>query len=1700
MPGPSAREMLSKLPLRMANGGPINLSTESAYDQSAAYKRALESGGEEGVQAYYANLRDLAGKYMAGEGQFAGNQPIGVEAYNIMLESGISNTDLINAGVGQDVLDKIFTTPATGPRVDLPTTVESAFVTNPVLAAEAAARTARGDPGVESLQRQAREYLARVQQGGITPAEQSLLRELALEGGYTIADIQAAGIDPGILFNIPKPKEETVFRQTQDTYTAPTVYTSEGFGTDPGIYGPGEPALDEAFTASDSRTEVTEDIFGEQQLTGFNYLPAAQLLSATGSGFSFTPPSVTSRPRTLMSTDKLGRYTRGRAAQDLQQLLGPNRAIQFPDASGQMQDTTLYDRYKPLLERTGSYGGGLSRSQLYALMRQEQAREAREARAAADAGAGAFTPSQSGTIADYIALNPDVVEDFNTQIDEGRMSSDMTLEQFATNHYNTFGMKEMASGMRAPFTLTGGYAGATGALQPRDLRDPTMGTRFMAEGGAVKKPKGYADGGSVPAFDSGDLSAEDLQRQLEALDQRVVEEEVRAAAQAPSDTDQETRTESRGMLDRLNQSFFENVTQPVIGSALDMTVGLGDLAQLGVKKGAEALGIETKPFVPVSQRLQESAGVAGYDPYSPAAIATQILPFARAKQGATVAATELGRLFPSLGRETVAYGGSEIAAAGARELMPDSTAAELLASVVGGAGGYSGADVGSTAMRQGIVDQNAKGHALPPELLVEGTGQKAETPVVQSFTPKNKDAVIANIDATIARHPDALTSEQSWKDTEAEAFGGDYLPAPPSQAVKYNNDPALLAAKLDKLTPELKASVDEGFGYVNQIRNMYNSQMATPEMTGRLFMWGILSRGAGPVQQEAAFIDLLDKAQPFIAKSARGDFTESDLSAWKEMVKVSLPKGSPSNQVTMNANSAGKLLYALSQTAEGTNAPALRLLHNSLANPKVSGPEFRRQFFRLTNKPGIDNKVVSFIGLVGGKDDMLVMDRIQSRHLWDDGRYEGKNIYDGINKSGLSKILVGPRGLMLTEMLENGMGDAVSQAYKMIGRPQDGSIGRMHWETWLIEGNQGVSHSTLQAVRSGTPIGGGVTEGKPGTFSSGMTYRQALEGPIVEYPLSDGSIVRMTPERQKEFEAFVKKPSNGIIPTGFKVTESITGPWYTRPEVDRRKLDEAAKQFENANPDGSLRSGDVRDIQGRGALSERRGDFLTAFRRDAANVARSTRGVSGGPDGRNLSQEAGPYTRGTVGTDGRDGLLTFSPDQNALTQYQSASLSLPVIRQVDSAANAAAYNADMTQAMASNSMAAQVDIKSPEELADARLFRTESGSGFAIKPDGDIVAVFASANEPRRGSYAMLQAAVQAGGKKLDAFDTYLPDIYERVGFRPVARLPWNDEFAPDNWDKNTFKKHNNGEPDIVFFVHDPDYFGGAKDVPVVKEYADAVALQDKAIEQTQVSSILEDQRKAWREANKGDFRQAQTPELEEAARDLQANKISIEDYAQKVKELRPIELITEVPKISSFEEIAYALDQNKVDKGLIGLNKEIADGTMVGSRLDIPAYNQFDTWVVSLHEGAGVSGPSIGYGKVAVLDDVKFNSNPDSALKVASGKSDKAPFARMNGKWRNMEVEEVQALAEKYLNDPEWTQVGMNPYRHSFFYDKNTGMPVASADQVIQIGPLVLAKNTTTRPLRSPEHMLKKSDPDNPQYFNRGGDVDRKDDNRTYI
>ena len=500
-------------------------------------------------------------------------------------------------------------------------------------------------------------------------------------------------------------------------------------------------------------------------------------------------------------------------------------------------------------------------------------------------------------------------------------------------------------------------------------------------------------------------------------------------------------------------------------------------------------------------------------------------------------------------------------------------------------------------------------HRLPKEILVEGNGQKATIPIPQQFNPNNKQNVFDNIDALKAENPDAMSSAQNFLKMEQEAMGGDFLPFPPLNAISYSNSPEAIANKLRNLSPQLKAGVDEGFGYVSQIKNMYDSGQATPEMTIKLFLWGILSRGAGPVQQEAAYLDIVKDATPLIKKAEAGLFTEDDIVTWENTVKKYLLPGSPGKSVTMNVNSAGKLLFEMSKRSKrNDNITVAEEIHELMSDPQVSGREIRRTFLDLTNKPGIDNKVVSFIMLVAGKTDVLVMDRIQTINMFDDGRFGGSNLYDGIGlgtfntkngkeyKGGYNSLLIGPRGLLVTEFMEDGISKNIQEAYEMLGRPEDASLGRFHWESWVIEGDQVVNHSTLEAIAENSPIGYSVTEGKPATFSSGMTYIKTENGAVVSYPLSDGDLAFMTPD---QFSKFTKRMSDkgvkdGIYPKGFLVSNATSSPWYTLPEVNRSKIDELAKEYENARPNGSLRDGTARS----------RGDTVTINRGDGAITRR----------------------------------------------------------------------------------------------------------------------------------------------------------------------------------------------------------------------------------------------------------------------------------------------------------------------------------------------------------------------------------------------------------------------------------------------------------------------------------------------------------------
>lgn len=117
---------------------------------------------------------------------------------------------------------------------------------------------------------------------------------------------------------------------------------------------------------------------------------------------------------------------------------------------------------------------------------------------------------------------------------------------------------------------------------------------------------------------------------------------------------------------------------------------------------------------------------------------------------------------------------------------------------------------------------------------------------------------------------------------------------------------------------------------------------------------------------------------------------------------------------------------------------------------------------------------------------------------------------------------------------------------------------------------------------------------------------------------------------------------------------------------------------------------------------------------------------------------------------------------------------------------------------------ASVELK--DDYTDINLYLSEDGeSGFGIKPNGDIVSVFSSKKVKGRAHHLLEMAIYEGGGRQLDCFDIYLTKIYEAHGFKPVAKMKWNDEYIPEGWNKDNFKDYNNGEPDVVFMAYDPN-------------------------------------------------------------------------------------------------------------------------------------------------------------------------------------------------------------------------------------------------------------------------------------------------------
>jgi hypothetical protein len=496
-----------------------------------------------------------------------------------------------------------------------------------------------------------------------------------------------------------------------------------------------------------------------------------------------------------------------------------------------------------------------------------------------------------------------------------------------------------------------------------------------------------------------------------------------------------------------------------------------------------------------------------------------------------------------------------------------------------------------------VLDGNKIG--VEKDLRVKIPQQNLEMPpdplLLMATNEKNVNRQIENLDVIFTKFPEPVLTQDSWTKMLGYAFKSDEVPVPPYAAIKALESPENLAAPLRKLTQGQIDDASAGFKNAAQFKDLYTSGKADVVTTGKLFLWSFLSRGVSPYAQEGLFMDAISGIEPFLKKASSGKFDKADLDeylAWASTV-ASKGSGQPGASAMHNLNAFGKNFLTKLATRDANGVTGLQKVHEMMANPEMTGQQIRREFAKIGTGVGIDNKVVSFTLLVSGRNDVLVIDRVQLRNLWDDGRFAGKNLWDGrsekrlvkkkdgseveenapISGTALSEITYGAKGLLVYEAIERAMAQQLKEAYRLVGREADASLGRYHWESWVAGSQQEASHGTIDAImREAAGVKQpfkGVTakQGEYGAYDYGAKYGVDEFGPYFLYDTSKGEQFKFTVPEYRDMLAAIKDPKTGVVPKNFRVSASGNAPWFERPEVNRSKLDEliAARGFRIGN-------------------------------------------------------------------------------------------------------------------------------------------------------------------------------------------------------------------------------------------------------------------------------------------------------------------------------------------------------------------------------------------------------------------------------------------------------------------------------------------------------------------------------------------------------
>ena len=186
--------------------------------------------------------------------------------------------------------------------------------------------------------------------------------------------------------------------------------------------------------------------------------------------------------------------------------------------------------------------------------------------------------------------------------------------------------------------------------------------------------------------------------------------------------------------------------------------------------------------------------------------------------------------------------------------------------------------------------------------------------------------------------------------------------------------------------------------------------------------------------------------------------------------------------------------------------------------------------------------------------------------------------------------------------------------------------------------------------------------------------------------------------------------------------------------------------------------------------------------------------------------------------------------------------------------------------------------------------------------------------------------------------------------------------------------------------------------------------------------------------------------------RDLLKRRAAGEDIPrevidQAINENFPAQLV-EVPR-SVAELPDRAVIDDAIDKGQRDKRIDVSTieaGEKVAIRQDVPAMTRKGVGVVTVKSKAGNS-----YEAAVRITEPDFIPNEKKSLRIAMGEA-KGPHIVINGTW---------AADQSMPDDLEtWTQVGYNPDRHSFYYDRATMQQVTGGSEAYQIGNTVFVKD----------------------------------------